>query len=133
MISEPPLSSAQRRPSTRPPVKKTVSAITYGTYGMFHVAHVNLFRRIKARCEYLIVAGSSDAFTAIKGKKAGISFEDRALLVRACRYLGEVIREDDWAQKANDTQRHAVDLFVMGSDWEGRFDDLSSLCEVVYL
>ncbi len=133
MISEPPLSSAPRRPSTRPPVKKAVRAITYGTYDMFHVGHVNLFRRIKERCDYLIVAVSSDEFNAVKGKKSMISFEDRALLVRACRYVDEVIREDDWAQKADDIEKHSIDLFVMGGDWEGRFDELKSLCEVVYL
>jgi len=133
MISEPPLNPAQRRPSTRPPLRKAVRAITYGTYDMFHVGHVNLFRRIKERCDHLIVAVSSDEFNAVKGKKSVMSFEDRALLVRACRYVDEVIREDAWEQKADDIEKHAVDLFVMGGDWEGRFDELSSLCEVVYL
>lgn len=124
--------SAPRKISTRPP-QKLVRAITYGTYDMFHVGHVNLFRRIKERCDHLIVAVSSDEFNALKGKKSVMSFEDRSLLVRACRYVDEVIAEHAWEQKEDDIRLHTVDLFVMGGDWEGRFDHLSSLCEVVYL
>jgi glycerol-3-phosphate cytidylyltransferase len=100
---------------------------------MFHVGHVNLFRRIKERCDYLIVAVSSDEFNALKGKKSIMSFEDRCALVAACRYVDEVIPEHTWEQKAQDIRAHSADLFVMGHDWEGRFDHLSSLCEVVYL
>jgi glycerol-3-phosphate cytidylyltransferase len=131
--SEPPLNPAPRKASTRPPREKQVRAITYGTYDMFHVGHVNLFRRIKERCDYLIVAVSSDEFNALKGKKSVMSFEDRSLLVRSCRYVDEVIAEHTWEQKQADVEAHAIDLFVMGADWEGRFDQLASLCEVVYL
>jgi len=131
--SEPPLNPAPRRISTRPPRDKLVRAITYGTYDMFHVGHVNLFRRIRARCDHLIVAVSSDEFNALKGKKSVMSFEDRSLLVRSCRYVDEVIAEHNWEQKEADIKTHAVDLFVMGGDWEGRFDHLSAVCEVVYL
>jgi glycerol-3-phosphate cytidylyltransferase len=131
--SEPPLNPAPRRISTRPPREKQVRALTYGTYDMFHVGHVNLFRRIRERCDYLIVAVSSDEFNAIKGKKSIMSFEDRCLLVRSCRYVDEVIAENTWEQKERDISDHSVDLFVMGGDWEGRFDHLSSLCKVVYL
>jgi glycerol-3-phosphate cytidylyltransferase len=131
--SEPPLNPS-RRISTRPPARaKPVRAITYGTYDMFHVGHVNLFRRIKERCDYLIVAVSSDEFNAVKGKKSIMSFEDRSLLVRSCRYVDEVIAENGWEQKEDDISRHDVELFVMGGDWEGRFDHLARLCSVLYL
>jgi glycerol-3-phosphate cytidylyltransferase len=130
--SEPP--SSLRRPSNRPSVHpKRARAITYGTYDMFHVGHVNLFRRIKERSGYLIVAVSSDEFNASKGKKSVMSFEDRCALVAACRYVDEVIGEYTWEQKEHDIRAHRADLFVMGSDWEGRFDHLSPLCQVLYL
>lgn len=108
-------------------------AITYGTYDIFHVGHVNLFRRIKERYDHLVVAVSTDEFNAIKGKKAVMSFADRCAMVGACRYVDEVIAESGWEQKVHDIVAHRIDAFVMGSDWEGRFDELKSHCEVVYL
>jgi len=108
-------------------------AITYGTFDLFHVGHVRLFQRIKQRYDRLIVAVSTDGFNALKGKQAVVPFEDRIELVRACRYVDLAIAEHDWAQKRNDIVTYGADAFVMGSDWEGRFDDLKDLCEVVYL
>lgn len=123
---------ALRRASTVDGLARTV-AITYGTYDLFHIGHVRLFQRIKARYERLIVAVSTDEFNAVKGKRSVVPFADRIEMVRACRYVDLAIAENDWAQKARDIAEHGVDAFVMGSDWEGRFDELKSLCEVVYL
>jgi glycerol-3-phosphate cytidylyltransferase len=108
-------------------------AITYGTYDLMHVGHVRLFRRIKERFDFLIVAVSTDEFNAIKGKRSVVPFADRIEMVRACRYVDLAIPENDWAQKPKDIATYGADAFVMGSDWEGRFDELKSLCEVVYL
>ena len=107
--------------------------LTYGTFDLFHKGHVNILRRAKEQGDYLVVAISSDEFNAIKGKKAFHSFEDRKLIVEAIRYVDEVIREDDWDQKVSDVKEHNIDVFVMGDDWEGKFDHLEELCEVVYL
>jgi glycerol-3-phosphate cytidylyltransferase len=76
---------------------------------------------------------STNEFNAVKGKKAVMSFADRCALVAACRYVDEVIAEHGWDQKEHDIVQHRADLFVMGGDWEGRFDHLSSLCRVAYL
>jgi glycerol-3-phosphate cytidylyltransferase len=54
-------------------------------------------------------------------------------IVKAIKYVDEVIAEDCWDQKIEDVKRYGVDLFVMGSDWEGKFDFLKEYCEVVYL
>jgi glycerol-3-phosphate cytidylyltransferase len=108
-------------------------ALTYGTYDLFHIGHVRLFERIKQRYGKLIVAVSTDEFNAIKGKKAVVPYADRVAMVRACRYVDDVIPEDHWAQKETDVVKHGVDAVVMGSDWTGRFDELKALCEVVYL
>lgn len=109
------------------------TAITYGTFDLFHVGHVRLFRRIKERFDLLIVAVSTDEFNAGKGKCAAVPFADRIEIVRACRYVDLAIAETDWAQKETDVRRYGVDAFVMGDDWTGRFDFLSPLCEVIYL
>ena len=108
-------------------------AITYGTYDLFHIGHLNLFRRIKERYDTLIVAVSTDESNAIKGKKSAVCFGDRIEMVRACRFVDLAIAEDGWDQKVEDIRRFGVDAFVMGSDWAGHFDWLSSECEVVYL
>ena len=108
-------------------------AITYGTFDLFHIGHVNLFRRIKARWDQLIVAVSTDEFNALKGKCSAVPFADRVELVRACRYVDLVIPETCWSQKPDDIRRHGAHAFVMGDDWQGRFDELKALCEVVYL
>lgn len=109
------------------------TALTYGTFDLFHVGHVRLFERIRRRCDRLIVAVSTDEFNAVKGKKSVVPFADRLEVVRACRWVDEVIAEVGWEQKERDIVAHGVDLFVMGDDWQGRFDHLSALCDVLYL
>lgn len=108
-------------------------AITYGTYDLFHVGHVRLFERIRRRFGFLIAAVSTDEFNAVKGKKSAVPFADRIEIVRACRHVDLAIAEHDWSQKEHDIVHYGVDAFVMGSDWEGRFDHLKSLVEVIYL
>ena len=107
--------------------------ITYGTYDLLHVGHINLLRRAKALGDYLIVVVSSDEFNAIKGKKAYYSFEDRKKILEAVRYVDEVLPEYTWEQKIDDVVKNNVDVFVMGDDWAGKFDFLKDYCEVVYL
>ncbi|MBR4725936.1 MAG: glycerol-3-phosphate cytidylyltransferase [Lachnospiraceae bacterium] len=107
--------------------------ITYGTYDLLHVGHINLLRRAKALGDYLIVVVSSDEFNAIKGKKAYYSFEDRKKILEAVRYVDEVLPEYTWEQKIDDVVNNNVDVFVMGDDWTGKFDFLKDYCEVVYL
>ncbi|WP_285767873.1 glycerol-3-phosphate cytidylyltransferase [Peribacillus sp. SI8-4] len=107
--------------------------ITYGTFDLLHWGHINLLKRAKDLGDYLIVAISTDEFNALKDKKAYHSFENRKMILESIRYVDEVIPEDNWAQKKEDIIREGVDIFVMGDDWKGQFDELSDVCEVVYL
>lgn len=107
--------------------------ITYGTFDLFHIGHLNILKRAKELGDYLIVAVSSDSFNALKGKKCQISDQDRMEIVKAIRYVDEVIPETCWEQKRRDIIDNDVDIFVMGDDWEGKFDDLKDICQVVYL
>jgi len=107
--------------------------ITYGTYDLLHNGHINLLRRAKEYGDYLIVAISTDEFNALKGKKAYYTFEQRKAILEAIRFVDEVIPENAWEQKIEDVQNHNVDVFVMGDDWEGKFDFLKDYCEVIYL
>ena len=107
--------------------------ITYGTYDVLHYGHINLLKRAKALGDYLIVALSSDEFNVIKNKKSYYTYEQRKTILEACRYVDLVIPENDWEQKISDVQKYQADVFVMGDDWEGKFDFLKDYCEVIYL
>ena len=107
--------------------------ITYGTYDLFHYGHLRILERAKKLGDYLIVAVSTDEFNEVKGKKSIYPFEHRAKIVEAIKYVDKVIAEENWEQKESDIKKYEIDVLVMGTDWEGKFDNLSSLCEVVYL
>ncbi len=108
--------------------------ITYGTYDLLHYGHVNLLQRAKALGDYLIVALSTDEFNwNEKQKKCYFTYEERKRLVEAIRYVDLVIPEESWDQKISDIKEFKADVFVIGDDWEGKFDFLKDYCEVVYL
>ena len=112
---------------------KIKKVITYGTYDLLHIGHINLLKRAKDLGDYLIVALSSDNFNRLKNKDCFLPFEQRKAVLEAIRYVDEVIPEENWEQKATDIKNNEVDVFVMGNDWEGKFDELKEFCEVVYL
>lgn len=107
--------------------------ITYGTFDLIHHGHINILKRAKDLGDYLVVGLSSDEFNALKGKAAYHSFEERKMILEAIKYVDEVIPEHNWGQKVSDIKLNNIDLFVMGSDWEGKFDELKEHCDVVYL
>ncbi|WP_135553793.1 glycerol-3-phosphate cytidylyltransferase [Paenibacillus cymbidii] len=107
--------------------------ITYGTFDLLHYGHINLLKRAKALGEYLIVALSTNEFNETKGKKCYFSYNERKTLLESIRFVDLVIPENNWEQKINDVHEFKIDTFVMGSDWEGKFDFLRTYCEVVYL
>ncbi len=107
--------------------------ITYGTFDLFHIGHLNILKRARELGDYLVVGVSSDEFNAVKGKKCAYPYGHRSRIVEAIRFVDKVIPEHSWEQKEADIRENAIDIFVMGDDWEGKFDNLRSLCEVVYL
>ena len=119
------------RSSTNGESMKTV--ITYGTFDLFHIGHVNLLRRLRAMGDRLVVGCSSDEFNRMKSKEVVIPYADRADILSACRYVDDVFPEHNWEQKRPDIIREKAAIFAMGHDWEGKFDFLSDIVEVVYL
>jgi glycerol-3-phosphate cytidylyltransferase len=107
--------------------------LTYGTFDLLHVGHINLLSRARALGDRLVVGLSSDAFNALKNKQSTQCYADREAVLRAVRYVDDVFPEDNWEQKADDIRRLGADLLVMGSDWSGHFDDLARHCQVRYL
>lgn len=107
--------------------------ITYGTFDVLHYGHINLLKRAKALGDYLIVGLSSDKFNEIKNKKSYYNYEQRKQILESLRFVDLVIPEDSWEQKICDVKEYKADIFVMGNDWEGKFDFLKEFCAVVYL
>ena len=107
--------------------------MTYGTFDLLHYGHINILKRAKSLGDYLIVGLSSDEFNELKGKKSVMSYEERKEILESIRYVDKVIKESNWEQKVDDVIKYNIDVFVIGDDWEGKFDFLKEYCEVVYL
>ena len=111
---------------------KTV--ITYGTYDLLHQGHINLLKRAKALGDYLIVGVTNDNFDRERGKLNVLNnVLERVEAVKATGLADKIIIEDYVGQKIDDIQKYDVDIFAIGSDWEGKFDYLNEYCQVVYL
>lgn len=112
-------------------MSKTI--LTYGTFDLFHVGHLNLLQRLAELGDRLIVGVSTDEFNTSKGKQTIVRFEDRRRIVENIKCVDLTIAEMSWEQKADDIRTYGIDIFGMGDDWKGQFDDLENLCEVTYL
>ena len=108
--------------------------ITYGTYDLLHQGHINLLRRAKALGDWLIVGVTNDSFDRERGKlNVRNNVLERVEAVKATGLADQIIIEDYVGQKIDDIQKYDVDIFAIGSDWEGKFDYLGEYCKVVYL
>ena len=108
--------------------------ITYGTYDLLHQGHINLLRRAKELGDYLIVGVTNDNFDRERGKlNVCNNVLERVEAVKATGFADQIIIEDYFGQKIDDIQKYDVDIFAIGSDWEGKFDYLNEFCKVVYL
>ncbi|CJD98757.1 glycerol-3-phosphate cytidylyltransferase [Streptococcus pneumoniae] len=108
--------------------------ITYGTFDLLHYGHINLLKRAKDLGDYLIVALSTDEFNLQKDKISYFNYQQRKILLESIRYVDLVIPEISWEQKREDVKKYYADIFVIGDDWEGKFDFLKDEgVEVVYL
>ena len=108
--------------------------ITYGTYDLLHQGHINLLQRAKELGDYLIVGVTNDNFDRERGKlNVCNNVLERVEAVKATGLADQIIIEDYFGQKIDDIQRYDVDIFAIGSDWEGKFDYLNEYCQVVYL
>lgn len=109
------------------------TVITYGTFDLFHIGHLRLLSRAAALGDRLVVGISTDEFNLEKHKKCVHPYEERAAIVASLKMVDEVFAENSWDQKIEDVKRFQADVFLMGSDWEGKFDFLKDYCRVVYL
>ncbi len=108
--------------------------ITFGTFDLLHVGHINILERAKAVSDYLVVGVSTDGLNIAKKGTAPVYSEDERLkIVSALRVVDFVFLEESLEQKADYIRQFRADVLVMGQDWAGKFDHLRDLCEVLYL
>ena len=99
--------------------------ITYGTYDMLHQGHINLLKRARDLGDHLIVGVTSEDFDKARGKiNVRQSLMERVEAVKSLGIADEVIVEEYAGQKIDDILRYGIDIFTVGSDWEGYFDYL---------
>ena len=111
-----------------------VKVITYGTYDLLHYGHIRLLERAKALGDYLIVGITSDDYDKTRGKiNNQQSLMERVAAIEATGIADKIIIEEYEGQKIDDIRRYEVDIFTVGSDWEGFFDYLNEFCKVIYL
>lgn len=111
----------------------TKTVLTYGTFDLFHVGHLNILKRLSEKGDRLIVGVSTDEFNILKGKKPIVPYEQRREIVESIKYVDLTIPEESWDQKRSDIKNYDVKVFGIGEDWRGKFDDLGDEVEVVYL
>lgn len=121
-------------------MKKYKRGYTTGVFDMFHIGHLNILKKAKEQCEYLIVGVTTDALCeSRKNKKPIICEKDRKEIVSAIKYVDEVVFQDSM-EKIKPIKEYQIDAVFVGSDWKGteawiKYEEEFATvgCEVVYL
>lgn len=111
-----------------------IKVITFGTFDVFHLGHLRILKRARALGDHLTVGISTDELNiAKKGRPPIYPYNQRAEIVSAQRVVDHVFPEESLEMKKEYVLAERADILVMGDDWEGKFDELSDICKVVYL
>lgn len=99
-------------------MKKYKVGYTTGVYDMFHIGHLNILKRAKEQCDYLIVGVTTDELVSYKNKKAIIPHEERMAIVGSIKYVDKVVSQEDM-DKMGAWKKYKFDVMFVGSDWKG--------------
>jgi glycerol-3-phosphate cytidylyltransferase len=110
------------------------TVITFGTFDLFHIGHLNILKRARALGDRVVVGISSDELNfSKKGTFPTYPLQDRLQIVEAVSYVDQVFVEHSLEEKRSYILEHGGNVLVMGDDWAGKFDHFGDICEVVYL
>ena len=108
--------------------------ITFGTFDLFHIGHINILERAKKKGDKLIVGVSTDKLNFSKKQKYPIySQNERKKIIDSLKFVDDVFFEESLEKKREYILKYKADILVMGNDWEGRFDEFNDICKVIYL
>jgi glycerol-3-phosphate cytidylyltransferase len=109
------------------------TVITFGTFDVLHVGHIRVLDRARALGDRLVVGVSADQLNIRKKGRAPVFSQDERLeIVSSLRVVDEVFVEESLELKRDYLMKYGAAVLAMGNDWEGKFDDLRDICEVVY-
>ncbi len=121
-------------------MKKYRRGYTTGVFDMFHIGHLNILRRAKENCEYLIVGVTTDELCCKRKKKLPVIPENQRMeIVSSIKYVDEVVKQENM-DKFNAISKLRCDVVFVGSDWQGtkEWDEYEKQfklvnCDVIYL
>ena len=109
------------------------TVITFGTFDVLHVGHIRVLERAAALGDRLVVGVSADELNfSKKGRSSVFTQDERLEIVGSLRVVDEVFVEESLELKRDYVEKFGADVLAMGNDWEGKFDFLSDICEIVY-
>ncbi len=112
----------------------TKRVITFGTFDVFHIGHINILERARKQGDYLVVGVSSDQLNFSKKQRYPVYPQSqRVKILESLKFVDEVFIEESLDLKAEYIKEYEADVLVMGDDWAGRFNDMQEHCGVVYL
>ncbi len=99
-------------------MKKYKIGYTTGVFDMFHIGHLNILKKAKEMCDYLIVGVTTDELVAYKNKKAIIPHAHRMAIVKSIKYVDSVVSQDNM-NKIEAWRKYRFNVMFVGSDWQG--------------
>jgi len=108
--------------------------ITFGTFDLLHIGHINILQRARNLGDYLMVGVSSDALNYSKKKFYPVySQQDRISIISSLRFVDFTFLEESLEKKEEYICKYKADILVMGDDWTDKFNYLSHICKIIYL
>ena len=99
-------------------MKKYKKGYTTGVFDLFHIGHLNILKRAKEQCEYLVVGVTIDELVSYKNKKAVIPHEERMAIVESIKCVDQVVPQENMDKMAA-WEKYKFDVMFVGSDWKG--------------
>jgi glycerol-3-phosphate cytidylyltransferase len=125
---------ASQKAINEPDIQPEKIVVTFGTFDVFHIGHLNILERASRLGTQLVVGVSTDALNLCKKNRAPLyTQQDRFAIVSQLKCVSRVFYEHSLEKKREYLLQHGAHVLVMGDDWHGRFDEFKDICEVVYL